>query len=200
MIIPSIHQQQGQAALEAILICLILITLLLAIQFSGHYRTRSLELLGESGYQTFLNAEHESKKHADDAKPSTRGDLLKTFGEQLLNVSGQGVIRVRRETRQAIDSRLAANRLFGAVPLHRTSYLYSQDGHSQSSREVQSRIGRSKIAWSDVTNPTRKLLQPYIRPLEKIDTPWRRRKLQLDWLSDWAGQSPRVPKARLRRE
>lgn len=200
MIIPSIHQQQGQAALEAIFICMILVTLLFAIQFSGHYRTRSIELLGESSYQTFVNAEHDSKKHADGAKSSKRGGLLQTFEEQLLNVSGQGVIRVRRETRQVMDSRLAANRLLGAMPLQRTSYLFSQDGHSQLPSEVQTRIGRSTVAWSDVTNPTHKLLRSHIVPLEKIDTPWRRKKLQLEWLNDWAGQAPRLPKSRVRRE
>ncbi len=200
MIIPVTHQQHGQAALEAIFICMILVTLLFAIQFSGHYRSRSLDLLGESSYETFLKAEHASKNHAEDAKPSEPGGLLHTFGAQLLNVSDQGVIRVQRETRQALDRRLAANRLLGTVTLQRTSYLYSQDGHSGSPSEVQSRIGRSAAAWSDVTNPTHKLLRSHIATLEKIDMPWRRKKLQLEWLNDWAGQVPRLPQSRVRRE
>jgi hypothetical protein len=197
----SINSQSGQALLEAIFIFMMLIILLLSIQFSGHFRTRSLELLGESSYQTFLKSESHSERNLKDNIRSAKQDgLLQTYKEELLNVHDQGMIHVRRATNLATDSRLAANRMFNAVSLQRTSYLYVEDGHGRSGREVQSRIARSKAAWRDVATPTRQMLQPHIYPLRKIDTPWRRGPLQTDWLSDWAGQTPRVPSLKTPRE
>lgn len=198
---PAIDRQSGQALLEAIFICMMLIILLLAIQFSGHFRARSLELLGESSYQSFLKSEPHSKRDVKDSMRSAKqGGLLQAYKEELLNIHGQGVIHVRRATNPVTDSRLAANRMFNAVSLQRTSYLYVEDGHGRSGREVQSRIGISKAAWGDVATPTRQMLKPHISPLRKIDTPWRRGPLQTDWLSDWAGQSPRVPSLKMPRE
>lgn len=202
---PSIERQRGQALLETIFICMILITLLFAIQFSGYLRTRTIELLGESSYQTFLksqpNAESHSQRHGQaKGRSSEQKGLLQTYIEELLNVNDQGMIHDQRVTNQATDSRLPTNRMFKTVSLARTSYLYIQDGHGRLDREVQSRIGRSKAAWRDVTNPTQQLLQSHIYPLKKIDTPWRRGQLHTDWLSRWAGQSPRGPSLKMWRE
>lgn len=202
---PNIYRQRGQALFEAIFICMMLMTLLFAIQFSGHFRIRTLQLLGESSYQSFLKSEPNAELHAKRYAHANIGSLkekglLQTYIEQLLNVHDQGMIYVRRETHQATDSRLAANRMFNAVSLQRTSYLYVQDGHGRSDHEVQSRIGRSKAAWGNVTSPTQQVLQPHIYPLKKIDTPWRRGQLHTDWLSGWAGQSPRAPSLKIRRE
>lgn len=205
MMSPSIDRQRGQALLETIFIFMMLITLLFAIQFSGHFRTRTLELLGESSYQTFLKSEpsveSHSQRHVQEMGGSSKQKgLLQTYIEELLNVKDQGMIHVRQATNQATDSRLAANRMFNAVSLQRTSYLFIQDGHGRSDREVQSRIGRSKAAWRDVTRSTQQVLQSHIYPLKQIDIPWRRGQLHTDWLSGWAGQSPRVPSLKLRRE
>lgn len=195
MIFFSIDTQRGQALLETIFICMILTTLLLAIQFSGHFRTRTLELLGESSYQTFLKAEPISERYTQENVRSVKqGGLLESYTEELLNVYDQGMITIQRATNQATDRRLPANRIFNALSLQRTSYLYVQDGHGRSDREVQSRIGRSKAAWRDVAIPTQQLLKPHLYPLQKIDSPWRRGKIQTDWLSDWASLSPRTPK------
>jgi hypothetical protein len=205
MMFPSVDRQRGQALLEASFICMMLITLLLAIQFSGHFRTRTLELLGDSSYQTFLksepSAETKSQLYAQEKRGSSKHKgLLETYIEELLNVQDQGMIHVRRATNPATDSRLTANHMFNAVSLQRTSYLYVQEGQGRSDREVQSRIGRSKAAWRDVTSPTQQMLQSHIYPLKKIDVPWRRGQLHTDWLSGWAGQSPRVPTLKMRRE
>lgn len=198
MIFSSIERQRGQALLEAVLVCMILITLLFAIQFSGHFRTRTLELLGESSYQSFLKSEpHSERDIKDNMRFAKQGGLLQTYEEQLLSVHDQGMIHVRRATNQATDSRLAANRMFNAVSLQRTSYLYVEDGHGRSDWEVQSRIGRSKAAWRDAATPTHQVLQSQLYQLKKIDTPWRRGQLQTDWLSSWAGQSPRGPSLKM---
>ncbi len=201
MIFPSIDRQRGQALIEAIFICMIFITLLLAVQFSGHFRTRTLELLGESSYQTFLNSEPHLQRDDQVKRGSpVHIDLLQTYIEELLNVHDQGMIHIKQATNQAIDSRLTANRMFNAISLHRNSYLFIHDGHGRSDHEIQSRIGRSKVAWRDVTGASQQVLQPHINPLKKIDTPWRRGHLDTDWLSGWAGQSPRVPLLKMRHE
>jgi hypothetical protein len=184
---------------------MMLITLLLAIQFSGHFRTRTLELLGDSSYQTFLKSEPSAEPKSQLVAQEKRGSskqkgLLETYIEELLHVQDQGMIHVRRATNPATDSRLIANHMFNALSLQRTSYLYVQDGQGRSDREVQSRIGHSNAAWRDVTSPTQQVLQPHINPLKKIDNPWRRGQLHTDWLSGWAGQSPRVPTLKKRRE
>jgi hypothetical protein len=205
MMFPSFVGQRGQALLEASFICMMLVTLLFAIQFSGHFRTRTLELLGDSSYQTFLKSEPDdapkSQLYAQEKRDSSKNKgFLQTYVQELLNVRDQGMVHVRRATSQDTDSRLSANRMFNAVSLQRTSYLYIQDGHGRSDSEAQSRIARSKAAWRDVTRPTQNVLQSHISPLKKIDAPWRRGHLHTDWLSGWAGQSPRVPSLKIRPE
>jgi hypothetical protein len=205
MIFPSIFRQRGQALLEASFICMTLVILLLAVQFSGHFRTRTLELLGDSSYQTFLKSEPSVEPKSQLVAQEKRGSskqkgLLQTYIEELLNVQDQGMIHARRATNPATDSRMTANHMFNAISLQRTSYLYVHDGHGRSDREVQSRISRSKAAWRDVTSPTQQMLQSHIYPLKKIDIPWRRGQLHTDWLSGWPGQSPRVPTLKIRRE
>lgn len=187
--------QRGQAMLEAIFILMILVTLLFSIQFTGRLRTDSLELLRESSYQTFLTSERPPARPASDLDKNATKGLLQTYSKQLLYVDDPGVIQVRKTPTPSNTGRFAASRLYRAVPIQRTSYLYINGGESRSASEVQSRIAHSTSAWRDVTMPTQRLLQPWVPSLGKIDAPWRRGVLQMDWLSRWAGQSPSIPKS-----
>lgn len=183
-------KQQGQAMLEAIFILMIFVTLLFSIQFSGRLRTHSIELLGESSYQTFLKSEQYIKRHNIGIEKISKRGLLETYFDQLLYVDDQGVVDVSRKLGTSNTDRVAGNRLFSAVPLQRTSYLYINSGHSRSGSEAHSRIAQSKAAWHDVTKPTHSVLQSYVAPLAKIDTPWQRGNLKMDWLREWADQAP----------
>lgn len=187
-------EQRGQAMLEAIFILMILVTLLFSIQFTGRLRTDSLEMLGESSYQTFLTSERAPGRPSADNDKNVTKRLLQTYSKQLLYVDDPGVIQVRKIPNTLSTDRFAASRLYSAAPIKRTSYLYINGGESRSVAEVQSRIADSTAAWRDVTMPTHRLLQPFVPSLGKIDAPWRRGVLQMDWLSRWAGQSPSIPK------
>jgi len=186
----QIDLQRGQAMLEAIFILMILVTLLFSIQFTGRLRTDSLELLGESSYQTFLTSERPAARHSISFDQTATKGLLKIYSKQLLYVDDPGVIQIRKIPNTLSEDRFAASRLYRALPIQRTSYLYINGGESRSAGEVQSRIADSTAAWRDVTMPTHRLLQPYVPSLAKIDAPWRRGVIHMDWLSRWAGQSP----------
>jgi len=187
--------QRGQAMLEAIFILMMFVTLLFSIQFTGRLRSDSLELLGESSYQTFLTSERPPARHTTGNNQSATKGLLHTYAKQLLYVDDPGVIQVSKKPNPLNTGRFAAGRLYRAVPIQRTSYLYINGGESRSAGEVQSRIADSSAAWRDVTMPTHQLLQPFVPSLGKIDAPWRRGALQMNWLSRWAGQSPSMPKS-----
>jgi len=186
--------QRGQAMLEAIFILMMFVLLLFSIQFTGRLRSESLELLGESSFQTFLTSEQASARHkTGNVQAGTKG-LLQTYSKQLLYVDDPGVIEIRKIPNPLNTGRFHSSRQFSGVPMQRTSYLYVNGGESRSAGEVQSRIADSSAAWRDVAMPTHRLLQPFVPSLGKIDSPWRRGTLQMDWLSRWAGQSPSLPK------
>lgn len=173
--------QAGQAMLEALFILLILMTLMFAMQYSGQLRAHSLALLGESSYQSFLQS---LKKYMPPNPPSTQ------LSEQLLEIKGDSLIKIQANQSDTPYKRSAANRLFSYSSLQRTSYLHVNAGESRSAQEVQSRIARSKSAWSDTADISHSVLEPHNVPLAKIDAPWGRGRLTTDWLTGWAGQSP----------
>jgi len=184
-------QEKGQAMFEAVCILVILATLLFAIQFTGLMRTHSIEMLGESSYLSFLKSTQKNitKNRLISLQPEREG-LLNTFSEQLLDIHDQGVIKVLSKKSQTQGAQSIANRLFGQDSVKRASYLYTNTGQSDTPAQVQSRIAHSKAAWLDTSMPTLTMLQPYIAPLAKTDSPWYRGRLTTDWLGTWVGQSP----------
>jgi hypothetical protein len=173
---------------EAVFILLILMTLMFAMQYSGQLRTHSLALLGESSYQSFL----QSLKKSSPKLPSLE------LSEQLLELKGDSLIKVQTMQSDTPYKRSAANRLFTYSSLQRTSYLQINAGESRSAQEAQARIARSTSAWSDTAHHSYRVLEPHKVPLAKIDAPWGRGRLTTDWLTGWAGQSPRMKPKGLR--
>lgn len=177
--------------LEALFILLILMTLMFAVHYSGQLRAHSLALLGESSYLTFKQSAQRdiSQEHIVIDSNQDRG-LLREFTQQLLEIREDGLIKIQQKMSAESDQRSAAYRMFSFVPMHRNSFLYVNAGDSQSAQQAQSRIERSKAAWRETTHQTQQLLGPHQAPLAKIDAPWGRGRLNLDWLTGWAGQSP----------
>ncbi len=177
--------------LEALFILLILMTLMFAVHYSGQLRAHSLALLGESSYLTFKQSTKREigQEHIVSDSNQERG-LLQEFTQQLLEIREDGLIKIQKKRRVESEQRSAAYRMFSFVPLHRNSFLFVNAGDSQSAHEAQSRIARSKAAWRDTAHPTHQVLGSHQVPLAKIDAPWRRGVLTLDWLTGWAGQSP----------
>jgi hypothetical protein len=119
------------------------------------------------------------------------------LSEQLLEITGDRLIKVQTMQSDTPFKRSAANRLFTYSAIQRTSYLYVNAGESRSAQEVQSRIARSKSAWNDTAQNSRLVLEPHRAPLAKIDAPWGRGMLTTDWLTGWAGQSPGMKRKEL---
>lgn len=168
--------------LEALFILLILMTLMFAIQYSGQLRAHSLALLGESSYLSFIKS----------TTKNVRPELSKAeISEQLLEIKEHRLIKVQSNQSDTPYKRLATNRLFPYSPIQRSSYLQINAGDSPSAKETQARIARSTSAWSEVANQTHRVIHPQRPSLSKIDAPWGRGLLTTDWLTGWAGQSPR---------
>ena len=185
------RSQKGQALFEALFILLILMTLMFAVHYSGQLRAHSLALLGESSYFTFKQSTQRPVREENLVRDSSqqRG-LIQIFTQQLLDVRDDGLIKVQKKQSAESVQRSSVYRMFSYVPIHRNSFLYVNAGNSHSALEAQSRIARSKAAWGDTADQTHHELEPHRVPLAKIDAPWGRGILKLDWLTDWAGQSP----------
>lgn len=175
MIQHPLNRQTGQALIEGIFMTMVLILLLVAIHTTGLLRSHSLDLLGESSYQTFLlsiKKSTQNKRHtlgnAHESSPTP------SLTEQLLHVNQDALIQ----------SRIARG------PLYRKSYLLIQSGQSDSARESHHRIESSNDAWLNVARKSKPLLKPIIEPLKRVDAPWGRATLSTDWLGRWAGQVP----------
>lgn len=182
MMCRPLNLQVGQAMFEALFILLILMILMFAIQYSGQLRSHSLVLLGESSYLSFIKS---TKKNVRSEQSSAE------LSEQLLEIKEQSLIKVQSKQSDIPYKRSAANRLFPYSPIQRSSYLQINAGDSPSAQETQNRIARSTSAWSGVANKTHRMLDPQRSSLSKIDAPWGRGLLTMDWLTGWAGQSPR---------
>lgn len=174
--------QVGQAMVEALFILLILMTLMFAIQYSGQLRAHSLALIGESSYLSFVKS---TKKNILPERSNTE------LSEQLLEIKEHRLLKVQSNQSDVPYKRSAAHRLFPYSPIQRSSYLQINAGDSPSAQETQARIARSTTAWSEVANKTHRLINPQSPSLLKIDAPWGRGLLSTDWLTGWAGQSPR---------
>ena len=167
---------------EALFILLILMTLMFAIQYSGQLRAHSLALLGESSYLSFIKS---TKKNI--FPEWSKAEL----SEQLLEIKEHRLLKVQSNQSAVPYQRSAAHRLFPFSPIQRSSYLQIYAGDSPSAQETQNRIARSASAWSEVANKTYRVVHPQRPSLTQIDAPWGRGLLTTDWLSGWAGQSPR---------
>jgi hypothetical protein len=174
--------QFGQAMFEALFILSILMTFMFAIQYSGQLRAHSLALLGESSYLSFIKS---TKKNVRPERSNVE------LSEQLLEIKEHRLIKVQSNQSDASYKRSAANRLFPFSSIHRSSYLQINAGDSRSAQETQARIASSSSAWSEVANKTHRVIHPQRPSLSRIDAPWARGPLTTDWLTGWAGQSPR---------
>lgn len=191
----SIHIQDqnqiGQALLDFLIFLILFMTLIYAIQFSGINRMRSIELLAESSYQTFLKTlRRADSKGLHLKKFENPNDMLQKFSDQLLETPDQGFIGVRGNYSSMARERTPTKKLFGDVVLHRSSYLYINAGNSETLREPQSRISRSSLAWRNTSSRSQSLIHQYSAPIAAVDSPWQRARVSTDWLSSWAGQSP----------
>jgi hypothetical protein len=167
---------------EALIILLILMTLMFAIQYSGQLRAHSLALLGESSYLSFIKS---TKRNFRSEQSNA------ALSEQLLEIKEHSLIKVQSKQSDVPYKRSAVNRLFPYFLIQRSSYLQINAGDSPSAQETQNRIGRSTSAWGEVTNTTHRVIDLQRSSLSTMDAPWGRGRLSTDWLTSWAGQSPR---------
>lgn len=190
---PVSNSQSGQAMIEAVLSLVALIGLLFAIQLTGQIRSDSIDLLGKSSYQSFLQTLKKFQPMSLRKDLSGKNSDLETkFSQQLLYVFEEGLIRTKSDQDHSRYVDLPAYQSMSPLRLSRTSYLFINAGQSESASEVQQRIERSKDAWMSGTKPTRVLLSSVKEPLRRTDAPWRRAPLTTDWLMKWAGQIPAV--------
>jgi hypothetical protein len=178
--------QNGQALIESVLMMMTLIALLFAIQLTGQLRSQSIDLLGESSFQTFMLTQKKLTSESwaigtqaiqkDRLGPYPVADRMldKVFSKQLLDVHQGGLVGVKS----------AKGRL------HRSSYLLINAGESDSALEMQRRIEHSKEAWTHATRISQRSLGTLRDPLGRVDAPWARERLSTDWLRRWAEVKP----------
>lgn len=76
------------------------------------------------------------------------------------------------------------------LPIARRISVASGAGHAHSDADAQRRVGVARTAWHQAGQRSLSEAARMERPVERVDGPWGRPKLSLDWLSSWADVVP----------
>jgi hypothetical protein len=194
------NHNQGQAAIEALLIIVVGFTLMLGVHHIGQVRSDTLHLLGESHFLSFIpktivdqsaglvnnqpiNERHTTVRLADLTYSAQQREIENQLGfdtTTLLRASAQSASRAR--------SHLRALGLAEQASLERYSFLLSGTGQAESPHAAQTKITSSTALWQESFAPSQQLVNASRLTLQSIDRAWGRPTLTSDWLLPWANE------------
>lgn len=184
--------QTGQAMVES----LITLAFFLAVMFGAHLTSRmqinALDLLRDTAMQAFRMNQGQrviTDGHRDFSRSVVAAGAreLKSFlvpdpilGQ--LNIHSPGLLK--------LTSSMKPSRLDGVTALFRQSHIEAGDGHAASDTDVQLRIAQSDRAWRQPQTISHTAVRLVQHGSALIDQPWRRPRVETDWLSKWSGVLP----------
>ena len=192
--------QRGQAAFEALLLIGFSFTLALGIHHLGQMRSKTLELLGESHFSSFVPT-----KQIDQLNDLVGTRLFDRYASVRLNDSPYSVqqreienqlgfdstklLRASADSGRALRSRLPAMGPIGQTLLIRHSFLLSRSGQANSTHAAQRQIEGSAALWQESFTRSKQLVSTSAVSSQNIDRPWGRPALTSDWLLPWADET-----------
>lgn len=188
------RRQQGQAVIEALLMLPLMALLLWAmagigsLQFSAQQTTQASRKAAMSGSLgqplQALRAPAAMALSSDAialtgvASPRISALQDEWFGAGLRMLS----VEVRTQPRAGDPS--------AWLPIARRISVASGAGHANGDADAQRRIGAARTGWRQAGDGSLSEATRMQRPVDRVDGPWGRPKLSLDWLSTWADVVP----------
>lgn len=188
------RRQQGQAVVEALLMLPLMVLLLWAVagigslQFSAQQTTQASRKAVMSGAL--------GKPLQELRPPAGMGlssDAIALPGGATQRVSalqdewfGAGLhmlsVEVRTQPRAGDPS--------AWLPIARRVSVASGAGYANGDADAQRRLGAARTGWRQSGETSLSAATRMQRPVDRVDGPWGRTKLSLDWLSIWADVVP----------
>lgn len=192
-------KDQGQAAVEALLIMVLGFTLVLCIHHIGQLRSQTLYLLGESYFLSLIptRAQREvdvmsvtplSERYAAVALPSQPYSAQHRKLEKQLGFDSATLLRASAVSAETLPSKLLTPRLAKQTPMVRHSYLLLGDGQAHSTQAAQAQIEGSATLWHDNFAVSKKITSASSQALRSIDQAWGRAPPNTAWLLPWADE------------
>lgn len=187
-------RQRGQALIEALLMLPLLALLLWAGSWIGGLQFTALEMAQASRKAAMAGAlgQPTQNQHAP------RGMALSGKSAPLPGIASARV-SVLQDEWFGVDLRLLS--ATASTPRHdrdtaawlhitRRTHVASGAGYAHGDADTQRRIGRAPTPWRKAESASlaeARRLKPVV---DRLDGPWRRPGLSLDWLSEWADVVP----------
>lgn len=187
-------RQRGQAVVEALLMLPPLVLLLWAVPWIGGLQFAAQEMAQASRKAVMAGALGQPMQglHAAGgmelsggaspllgiAPPQVAALQDEWFGEGLQLLSAT-VSTTRRDRDNAAWLRIA-----------RRTHVASGAGYAHGDADAQRRIGRAPTAWRGAESASLAQARRLKSVVDRLDGPWRRPGLSLDWLSEWADVVP----------
>jgi hypothetical protein len=179
---------QGQAAIEALLMITLGFMLVLAIHSIGQLRTSTLDLLSESYFLSFESQQSPDQRYSKVSAVSSTYSPLHQKIENQLGVDSSTLLRASAYSTPGLRSSLPTLGLERPTTLVRHSFLLSGYGQADSTRAAQKNIAASDALWQQSFVLSKQLVSANAPALQAIDQAWRRTPLTSDWLLPWENE------------
>ncbi|MFD4839894.1 pilus assembly protein [Achromobacter sp. NPDC058515] len=187
-------RQQGQAVIEALLMLPLMSLLLWAVagigslQFSAQQTTQASRKAVMSGalgqpLQTLRAPAGMGLSSDAMALPGVAAPRVSALQDEWF---GAGLRMLSVEVRAQAQPRGPS----AWPPIARRLSVASGAGHAHGDADAQRRVGSARAAWHQAAQSSLSEAARMARPVARVDAPWGRPALSLDWLSAWADVAP----------
>ncbi len=185
----GLRHDQGQAAIEALLMMTLGFILVLAVHYSGQLRSNTLYLLGESYFLSFVSQSSLDERHTKvSAAGTTYSAQHQEIEKQLGGVDSATLLRASVYSTPGLRSSLPALGQARHLSLKRHSFLLSGYGQAGSTRTAQTNIAASDALWQQSFAISKRQVSAHAHSLQAIDQVWGRAPLTSDWLLPWENE------------
>ncbi|WP_313619396.1 pilus assembly protein [Achromobacter sp.] len=187
-------RQHGQAVIEALLMLPLMALLLWATSGIGSLQY-SAQQTTQAGRKAVMSA---AQGQPMTALKAPGGMDLSSAAEVLSGVSPPQAATLQDEwfgaalTLLSVEVRTQPRRTDALIglPISRRLSVAGGAGYAHGDADGQRRVGAARTGWSQAGRMSLSEAGRMQRPLERVDAPWGRPKLSLDWLSPWADVVP----------
>ncbi|WP_238914477.1 TadE/TadG family type IV pilus assembly protein [Achromobacter insolitus] len=188
----ALTRQQGQAMVEALLILPLLALLLWGATWIGSLQFAAQEMAQASRKAVMASAMGQSMHDLPKAKRATlSGGASLLHGIALPQVAALQDEWFGEHLRLLSVTASTARRDPVAGPrIARQTYVASGAGYAHGDADAQRRIGKAPTPWGKAVSASLAQARRLKPVVDRIDGPWGRPGLSLDWVSDWADVVP----------
>ncbi len=186
---PRQHRQHGQAMIEALLMLPLLAVLAWAVTRIGGLQYAAQEMAQASRQAVMAAARGQPLAGVDGAAARAN---LSGAAETLDGVAAPRLAGLQQAWFEAGLQLLSVQAQAGpqALPVSRRTHVASGAGYAWGDADAQRRIGQAPQSWRRAQAASLVQARRLSGLVERMDGPWGRPRLSLDWLSGWADVVP----------